>query len=32
MIVQLWVNKIISGDKTYENVPRLLKDKINKYE
>ena len=28
MIAKLWANEIISGNKTFEQVPRLLKDKV----
>lgn len=28
MIAELWVQEIINGNKTYEQVPRLLKDKV----
>ena len=28
MIVELWANKIISGEKTFAEVPRLLKEKV----
>lgn len=28
MIAMLWCNQIILGNKTYADVPRLLKDKV----
>ena len=28
MVAMLWANQIILGKKTYEEVPRLLKDKV----
>lgn len=28
MIAMLWTNQIILGNKTYAEVPRLLKDKV----
>ena len=28
MIAMLWANQIILGNKTYADVPRLLKDKV----
>ena len=28
MIAMLWTNQIILGNKTYTEVPRLLKDKV----
>lgn len=31
MIVELWANKIIKGEKTFDDVPRLLKEKVKQY-
>lgn len=28
MIAELWAKKIIAGERTFEEVPRLLKDKV----
>ena len=28
MIAKLWASEIISGNKTFEQVPRLLKEKV----
>ena len=28
MIAELWAKKIIVGERTFEEVPRLLKDKV----
>ena len=28
MIAELWAKKIIAGDRTFDEVPRLLKDKV----
>jgi len=30
MIAELWAKKIIAGERTFEEVPRLLKDKVKK--
>lgn len=31
MIVELWSQKIIKGEKTFSDVPRLLKDRVKEY-
>lgn len=31
MIVELWANKIISGEKQFSDVPRLLKPRVKQY-
>ena len=28
MIAELWAKKIIAGERTFDEVPRLLKDKV----
>lgn len=31
MIVELWANKIINGEKQFSDVPRLLKPRVKEY-
>ena len=31
MIVELWANKIINGEKQFKDVPRLLKPRVKEY-
>lgn len=31
MIVELWGNKIINGEKQFSDVPRLLKPRVKEY-
>lgn len=31
MLVELWANKIINGEKQFSDVPRLLKPRVKEY-